>query len=162
MKTLILIRHGKSDWSAGVSDMERPLNHRGLNDAPRMASILLHKGLTPELIYYSSAKRTTQTTTILAEELSIHKTHLIKSPELYLCPAFAIEEVIQFAPSEANIMAIVGHNPTLSEVASNFSKKGYMDMPPLGIFIATFDTDDWATISEDNLKEQQFLSPKHL
>lgn len=160
MKTLILIRHGKSDWSAGLSDRERPLNHRGLNDAPLMANVLQREGLIPELLYVSSAKRTTQTAEILAKTLSIPQEHLIKSPELYLCDAFAIEEIINFAPVENDKIAIVGHNPTLSEVAGLYCVQGYVDMPTLGIFICTFNTDNWAKISRDNAVERMFLYPK--
>ncbi|MEI9909506.1 MAG: histidine phosphatase family protein [Bacteroidota bacterium] len=43
-KTLILIRHAKSDWStASLSDFDRPLNERGRKDAPEMAKRLLSK-----------------------------------------------------------------------------------------------------------------------
>ena len=33
MKELILIRHGKSSWDYPVSDKDRPLQERGINDA---------------------------------------------------------------------------------------------------------------------------------
>ena len=160
MKTLILIRHGKSDWSAGLSDRERPLSHQGLNDAPLMAKVLQREGHIPELFYVSSAKRTTQTANIIAQSLGIPAEHLVKSPELYLCDAFAIEEVVKFAPAENDTIAIVGHNPTLSEVANLYSQLAYVDMPTLGIFICNFDTDDWSLISHDNVLNPQFLFPK--
>ncbi|MDA3853111.1 MAG: histidine phosphatase family protein [Bacteroidales bacterium] len=160
MKTLILIRHGKSDWSAGVSDKERPLNQRGLNDAPLMAEVLQHQNQIPELLYVSSAKRTTQTAEILAQTLSIPQEHLITSPELYLCDAFAIEEIINFAPADKDNIAIIGHNPILSEMANQYSKKKYVNMPTLGIFISTFDTDDWALISRENAIDEMMLHPK--
>lgn len=160
MKTLILIRHGKSDWSAGLSDRERPLNHRGLNDAPIMAKVLQHQDQIPELLYVSSAKRTTQTANILAKELSIPQEHLISSPELYLCDAFAVEEIVRFAPNEAESIAIVGHNPTLSEVSSYFSNRDYMDLPTLAICICTFDVDNWEDVSPENLRGSDFFYPK--
>ena len=41
MKRLMLIRHAKSSWAnPGLTDMERPLNNRGLRDAPAMAKYL--------------------------------------------------------------------------------------------------------------------------
>ena len=39
--TLILIRHAKSDWGdAGLDDHDRPLNARGIEDAPRVGTWL--------------------------------------------------------------------------------------------------------------------------
>ena len=41
MKTLYLIRHAKSSWNhPNLSDVDRPLNKRGKNDAPFMGKIL--------------------------------------------------------------------------------------------------------------------------
>ncbi len=37
---LILIRHAKSDYPPGVPDHDRPLNARGLRDAPRIGAWL--------------------------------------------------------------------------------------------------------------------------
>ena len=37
MKKLIFMRHAKSDWSSeSLSDYDRPLNDRGLQDAQKM------------------------------------------------------------------------------------------------------------------------------
>lgn len=160
MKTLILIRHGKSDWTAGVSDMKRPLNHRGLNDAPLMAKVLLQKSQIPEIMYVSSAKRTTQTANILAQELSIPQDNIVTSPELYLCDSFAVEEIVRYAPEAVDRIAIVGHNPTLSEVSSYFSNEDYTDLPTLAISFCTFNTKSWEDVSPENLKEHQLFFPK--
>jgi len=37
MKKITLIRHAKSDWNNNFSDFDRPLNNRGLRDAPFMS-----------------------------------------------------------------------------------------------------------------------------
>jgi len=46
MKQLTLIRHAKSSGTSGhgTRDIDRPLNHRGERDAPRMATHLRQKG----------------------------------------------------------------------------------------------------------------------
>ncbi|MEP0712905.1 MAG: histidine phosphatase family protein, partial [Algoriphagus sp.] len=62
MKKIILVRHGKSAWNnSELTDHDRPLATRGLNDVPMMALRLKEKGLTPDLIITSSAIRATQT-----------------------------------------------------------------------------------------------------
>ena len=58
MKRLILIRHAKSSWSDySIDDFDRSLNKRGERDAPFMAQKLAEKGIKPDLIVSSPAKR---------------------------------------------------------------------------------------------------------
>ena len=40
MKTLILVRHAKSDWPENTDDFDRPLAERGLEDAVKMSKFL--------------------------------------------------------------------------------------------------------------------------
>ena len=37
MKTVILVRHGKSSWEYNVSDRDRPLMERGIKDVNKVA-----------------------------------------------------------------------------------------------------------------------------
>ena len=40
MKTLILVRHAKSDWPENTEDFDRPLAEKGLHDAEKMSHFL--------------------------------------------------------------------------------------------------------------------------
>ena len=63
-RTLILLRHGKSDWSTGDADFDRPLKKRGRN-ASGLAGQWLHSHeLKPDFVIASPAKRTIQTADI--------------------------------------------------------------------------------------------------
>jgi phosphohistidine phosphatase len=54
MKTLLLLRHAKSSRKfPDLSDLDRPLNHRGKRDAPRMGRLLKEKELVPDLVISS-------------------------------------------------------------------------------------------------------------
>ena len=57
MKSLLLIRHAKSSWDLDVDDFDRPLNHRGQNDAPKMAQRLKKKEIKIDCFISSPAKR---------------------------------------------------------------------------------------------------------
>ena len=62
MKKLFLIRHAKSNWNDHtLSDIERPLNHRGERNAPTMAQRAAYKWSKPDLILCSPALRARQT-----------------------------------------------------------------------------------------------------
>ena len=74
MKNLLLIRHAKSSWDDPLlSDQERPLNKRGKRDAPAMGLMLKEKGLHPDLILSSPAKRALKTAKLIAEAIDYPK-----------------------------------------------------------------------------------------
>ena len=55
MKTLLLVRHAKSDWPTNVDDFDRPLNERGHKDAPKMAKFLKEISVTIDAFLTSPA-----------------------------------------------------------------------------------------------------------
>src|SRR5437667_8389537 len=58
MKTLLLLRHAKSDWGdTSLRDFDRPLAPRGQRDAPRIGGALRKRGAVPDLIVSSPAAR---------------------------------------------------------------------------------------------------------
>ena len=72
MKKLIIIRHAKSDWSKNVSDLDRPISKRGIDDAETISDIFNSENLKPEAIYTSIAKRTIETSEIFRDLSLIH------------------------------------------------------------------------------------------
>ncbi len=84
MKTLLLIRHAKSSWNdPEMDDFDRPLNKRGKLNAPEMATRLLSRGVVPELIISSPAKRACSTARIMAKEWKYPKEAILLEEELY-------------------------------------------------------------------------------
>lgn len=74
MKRLYIIRHAKSSWSdMGLDDFDRGLNKRGRLDAPKMGLRLKNKGVMPDIILSSSAKRAKKTAKIIAEFIGFSK-----------------------------------------------------------------------------------------
>src|SRR5690625_5108607 len=68
-RTLILVRHAKSDWSAPVDDQHRPLARRGRRQAPATGRWLAQHLPAPDLVLVSVAVRAQQTWELLASEL---------------------------------------------------------------------------------------------
>ncbi|MBK8627403.1 MAG: hypothetical protein IPN86_18100 [Saprospiraceae bacterium] len=51
IKKIIIVRHAKSSWTDfSISDFDRPLDERGLTDAPVMAELLKDNGHFPQKI----------------------------------------------------------------------------------------------------------------
>ena len=70
IKKLYIIRHAKSDWSDDtLKDFDRPLNKRGLKNAPFMGSLLKNKNINPDLILSSPALRAITTAEIIANRV---------------------------------------------------------------------------------------------
>ncbi|MCP4415331.1 MAG: hypothetical protein GY805_01830 [Chloroflexi bacterium] len=123
MKTLLILRHAKSDWSnSQLSDHERPLNGRGKYDAPRMGAWLKQQGMVPELIITSTAERALTTSELTAlgcdfeGELRLTKDFYLAGPPTY------IDTLNQLPDSYERVM-VVGHNPGMEELVSLLTDK---------------------------------------
>ena len=74
MKKLIIIRHCKSSWSdSSLSDFERPLNNRGLNDGELMSEKLSLKISSVDLLLSSSSRRTVLTSKFFINKINFNK-----------------------------------------------------------------------------------------
>jgi phosphohistidine phosphatase len=148
MKTLALIRHAKSSWDhPGVDDHDRPLNERGLRDAPRMAARLAaeHPELRGAALLSSTALRAATTADAFAAALGA----TVRLDErLYGATPRRIIELAS-ARSEAAVI-VVAHDPGLSDLArhwSNFPEEGGIPhMPTCAVAVFAFDIDDWRVL----------------
>ncbi len=110
----MIMRHGKSDWDAGVqSDHARPLANRGILSAERMGEVIRDLGIIPGLVISSTAVRA-RATAELARITGGWPSRLILEDELYgASPRGALEVVARYAGDCERVM-IVGHEPTWS------------------------------------------------
>lgn len=120
-RRLILMRHAKSDWNAGVDDHARPLNARGRRDAPRMGSALVQAGWVPDLVLCSDAMRTTETWERMAGAFD-DEPLLLRSRDLYLAGLGALQELLAtHAPPVASTVLALGHNPGWESAAGRLA-----------------------------------------
>jgi phosphohistidine phosphatase len=144
LKTLLLIRHAKSDWNdASLSDFDRPLNERGKRDAPLMAQRLLDKKIPIDLFVSSPAKRAKKTASIFAEAYGFDKKQVQFHDELYLAPETVFATVISKMSNEAGSMAIFAHNPGITEYANSLTNARIDDMPTCCIFTVQAACNSW-------------------
>ncbi|MEU8927341.1 histidine phosphatase family protein [Kitasatospora sp. NPDC048545] len=68
-RTLIVLRHAKSAWPPDVPDRERPLGPRGRRDAPEAGRWLRRRGLVPDTVVCSPARRARETWELAGPEL---------------------------------------------------------------------------------------------
>ena len=100
LKKIIILPHAKSSWSDfSLSDFDRPLDQRGLNDAPIMAEVLRDAGHFPQKLLSSSAVRAKSTAAYFSKTFKI-PVELVDSlyhghPDDYLNQIVQLPENIQ-------------------------------------------------------------------
>ncbi|WP_425637808.1 SixA phosphatase family protein [Algoriphagus yeomjeoni] len=160
MKKIILVRHGKSAWdNPKLSDHDRPLADRGLNDVPEMGLRLKEKGILPDLILSSTAIRASQTAEILAEVLDISTSKIVYEKNLYHASAAMILKCIQRQDDEYDLIFVVGHNPGMNDFIDYFSGN-FDNLPTSGLYGWLVDTDHWIQVRAENTKTWFIDYPK--
>ncbi len=161
MRTLYLIRHAKSSWdNPGLRDFNRPLNDRGLRDAPRMAQLLANRGVRPDLLVSSPAKRALTTAQFFAAAFQYADAAIQREESIYESLPHDLLRLISQLPDEARTVLLFGHNPTFTEVANRFSEELIENVPTCGIVQIESSADRWNTLFEGNAKVMSCFFPK--
>ncbi len=161
MKTIFLIRHAKSSWdNPAMRDFERPLNERGLRDAPFMADVLKKTGAEPDLIVTSPAKRAATTAGFFGRAFGINEADFQVEQTIYAAEPRDISDIIAGLPESVETVLIFGHNPTFTDVANGFSKKWIENVPTCGIVRIEGAVEKWAEFSSENASVTAVFFPK--
>lgn len=156
-RLLVMIRHAKSSWANPLqSDFDRPLNERGKREAKEMGEKLLGRGLKPDLIISSSAKRTKQTAKKIANAVGYDFDKVLFEEKLYHCIPSVFEEMLYEVDDSVKTLFIVAHNPGITEFVNELSTDFRIDnMPTCGIAAVVFESDEWSKLL--SLKREPFL-----
>ena len=161
MKTVLLIRHAKSDWGdPSLSDFDRPLNGRGKRDAPLMAQRLLDKKITIDAFIASPAKRAWKTACIFAKAFGTRKDDVISRDELYGAAEDVFFDVIRSADDQHQTIAIFSHNPGITDFANQLTDTRIDNIPTSSVFAITADCDSWSAFREASKHFLFFDYPK--
>jgi phosphohistidine phosphatase len=123
MKRLLLLRHAQAMPAEGGSDIDRVLSPKGLADALALGRVLKAGGLIPAHILCSSAKRTQQTCAEVLKGLDT-PVHTEFSKKIYSAGLGDLLELIQSADDGLESLMIIGHNPTIYELAMRMGAEG--------------------------------------
>ncbi|MCZ7546939.1 MAG: histidine phosphatase family protein [Anaerolineae bacterium] len=145
LKTLLILRHAKAKRN-GWDDYERPLAKRGKRDAPRIGQLVEQIGLTPDLVVSSGAKRALQTARRAAKaagytgEVMITEALYFSGPDTHL-------DVLRRLPDDADVVMIVGHNPTFEELVETLTGVD-VSLPTATLAEISLEIDSWMEIDE--------------
>ncbi len=143
MKRLYLIRHAKSSWSnPDLDDFSRPLNKRGQEDCPEMASRLAKAGISPDLIVASPAKRAKKTALCMAKGTGYDKKDICFYDDLYNGSFSYHLDLIEEMLSEVDVLFLVGHNYVITELGEYLTGKPLDNVPTCGIVAVEYSGQD--------------------
>lgn len=161
MKTTVLARHAKSDWgNPDLTDFERPLNKRGLRDAPFMAELIAGKGLKPDLIISSPANRAITTAKYFAKALNYPLEKIEEINLIYTSGVNSIKELLASLDNKYNVVYLFGHNPAISALAYQLSAGKIPEMPTCAVACIDFEIEEWEDILEANGSLRFYEYPK--
>lgn len=156
MKTLILVRHAKSEQEGSYkNDFDRPLNTRGLKDAPAMGARLVKKEIQIDLLVSSTAIRAKETSELIGESINYKKDKIMWLPELYHAPPGIINDVLLALPKENNTVMIVCHNPGITLFANQLAGVLTENMQTCAMAAFVIHCEDWADF--DSAKKELFF-----
>lgn len=125
-RRLVVARHAKSDWPAGVADHDRPLGSRGRRDAEAAGRWLAEHDAGPDLVWCSTARRTRQTWEHLAAGLG-GEPEVRYDHRLYDAGLGGLLDVVHDSPSAASCVLLVGHNPAVQDLVLALAHDGSDD-----------------------------------
>ncbi|MBP6455782.1 MAG: histidine phosphatase family protein [Chitinophagaceae bacterium] len=162
-KTLVLIRHAKSDWTSfDIKDFDRTLNDRGLRDAPIMGKKLQQQIQSLDKIISSTAKRASQTALLISKEIEYHPEKIQWEDDLYHAPPELIYNTIFQINDDINSCAIVCHNNGITDFINQFNGFVIDNLPTCGIVIFTIHCDKWNEIPTAKKELVAVLTPKNI
>lgn len=162
MKTLYLLRHGKSDWSADYSgDHDRPLNARGVMASSAIGKAVGSQLTVPDAVFCSTATRTRETWNLVAKAASWSDSCTFEKG-LYLVDLDALVRRIRILPDSINSALFVGHQPTTATIASWITGEGWVDVPT-GTFLAIdISVESWSDLHQNSGSLMLRLVPRDL
>lgn len=147
MLRLYLVRHAKSSWGdLSLSDFDRPLNARGLADAPDMGKRLAHQGILPDLLLSSPAIRAITTCRKMAAAVGYSEDKIRMLKKLYHADPDQLLGVLRESEPAKSVM-VFGHNPGLTEFANRLLGTDIDNIPTCGVVAAELNPREWQEIS---------------
>ena len=165
MRRLILLRHGKAVPQGAAPDFERSLDPRGIEESRDVGRYLAAEGILPDLALVSPAYRTRETWQAAA--LAFDSVSVVFEPELYLSSSDQVLHTIQTHGADARTLIVVGHNPSLHDLAVELVDHGdryaFARMreyfPTASIAVLDLHHGEWSALSRHAMRLDRFRVP---
>ncbi|MBI4617050.1 MAG: histidine phosphatase family protein [Planctomycetes bacterium] len=161
MKTLLVLRHGKSSWQDPfLADPDRPLKKRGKRAAKKMGEEIRRRALLPELVLSSKAKRARQTAKRAAEAMG-YEGEVLREKDLYFTSAKKHLDVIAGLDDRHSRVLLVGHNPDLEDLVEKLTGESPA-LPTAALAAIELAIDAWKDVAPGKGTLSFLVKPKEL
>jgi phosphohistidine phosphatase len=148
MKTVLVLRHAKSSWKErGLSDHNRPLNKRGLNDAPIMGQLIYEEALVPQVILSSTARRARNTADLVAEACSFEGEVTYIEDFYHAWPSDYVDALRSLSDDIDSAM-LVGHNPGIEMLIEELTGESER-FPTAALALIHLPIDSWFQLNDE-------------
>jgi phosphohistidine phosphatase len=166
-RQLLLLRHGKSDWSRPVDDLHRPLKKRGRKAAARMGCWLRRERREPELIISSPAIRALETARIVAGVLGRAEDEIVCVPGIYEAHWRDLLTIARALPRERNRFLLVGQHTSMEELvlflaAGRVAPAANGKLMPTAALALFFFSGSWKGLKPGRIREARVIRPREL
>lgn len=159
MKTLFILRHAKSSWDdADFADFDRPLNKRGLENAPLVGDVIRKNKFQIDSIISSPAKRAAQTAALVREAAQI-ETEIQFDDRIYEASPHRLLEIASELDDKIESVMLVGHNPGLEGLLKMLTQK-VEPLPTAALAVVDLRIDGWKEIHIDCCDLRTIIRPK--
>lgn len=161
MKTLMLLRHAKSDWDdSSLADFDRPLAARGKRDAPRVGKELRKRGSSPDLIISSPAARARATINAVIKAAKLDG-ELQFDESIYGASSAELLKLLRRLRDTSSRALLVGHNPGFEDLLGRLTGL-HERMPTAALACIEFQIDRWEDVEDGKGRLAWLVIPKQL
>lgn len=160
-KYLSFMRHAKSSWRyPELHDYDRPLNERGLADAPIMGRKLKKMGISPDMILCSPANRAISTARIICDKInfSLHKLKL--DDKIYTATSWQMLDIIKAIDNKYESILVIGHEPMISQTIEILTGVSIEKFPTCAFLQMELSISKWSEIIAESGLIKTFEYPK--
>ena len=162
MKRLVLVRHAKSSWKEdGLADRDRPLNRRGKRDAPMLGERLAARGIAPDRIVSSPARRAQRTARVLAAALDYPADAIETAEEIYEASVDTLFHRVRCLDEADQTVVFVGHNPGFTELCNLLTGAQLINLPTCAAALLEFPLPHWSQVAPASGALVWLDTPKH-
>lgn len=161
-KTLIILRHAKSDWDTGEPDMRRPLADRGLLDGAAAGEVLADYDLDVVLCSEATRARQTWERAVVGGASCDDVRH---TDAIYGAWPSDVVDLLRELPDAAETVLVIGHEPTLSDLVlelaeqSDLTDRVAVKFPTAGLAVLEFVT-PWSALDTGTGVLTRFVVPR--
>lgn len=164
-----MLRHAKAERdSATGRDFDRPLAERGWKDARAVGREMRKRGLDPDAVAASPAKRAAET--LAAVEKGYGTLSANYDGRIYDASAGELLEIVQEADDGTNRLLLVGHNPGFQQLLlcltaddpHGLREVAEEKFPTAALAVVELPVDEWRKVREGGGRIVEMIRPSDL